>query len=228
MRPGQARAPGCPGQVRHPAQRARPIGRRTRHGRTAPAARRGPPTRSLTAVIFSRASAMAGAGQRDTDMSFGGHLRTLRQEAGLSGAELARRASMPVSTWCNWENDRGSPRRTRLPPAGGGAEGAGQAACPAVGRPGGGGSETRLARGGGSPGPSPPRGRRLHYPQLRLRQGARRGGRPGRSGWLPHPSLRRLGSRQPALGPPEVPRRPPSLSVFDVVVDGEAQPVVQS
>jgi putative transcriptional regulator len=42
-------------------------------------------------------------------MSFGGHLRTLRAEAGLSRAELARRASVPVSTLRNWENDRGFP-----------------------------------------------------------------------------------------------------------------------
>jgi putative transcriptional regulator len=42
-------------------------------------------------------------------MSFGGHLRTLRGEAGLSRAELARRAGVPVSTLRHWENDRGFP-----------------------------------------------------------------------------------------------------------------------
>jgi transcriptional regulator with XRE-family HTH domain len=42
-------------------------------------------------------------------MSFGGHLRSLRAVAGLSRAELARRAGVPVSTLRNWENDRGFP-----------------------------------------------------------------------------------------------------------------------
>jgi transcriptional regulator with XRE-family HTH domain len=42
-------------------------------------------------------------------MSFGQHLRALREEAGLSRAELARRAGVPVSTLRNWENDRGFP-----------------------------------------------------------------------------------------------------------------------
>ena len=42
-------------------------------------------------------------------MSCGGHLRTLRQEAGVSRAELARRAGVPVSTLRHWENDRGFP-----------------------------------------------------------------------------------------------------------------------
>jgi transcriptional regulator with XRE-family HTH domain len=40
-------------------------------------------------------------------MSFGQHLRTLRGEAGLSRAELARRSRVSVSTLRNWENDRG-------------------------------------------------------------------------------------------------------------------------
>ena len=42
-------------------------------------------------------------------MSFGGHLRTLRGEAGLSRAALARRAGVPVSTLRHWEHDRGFP-----------------------------------------------------------------------------------------------------------------------
>jgi len=42
-------------------------------------------------------------------MSFGGHLRTLRGEASLSRAELARGAGVPVSTLRHWENGRGFP-----------------------------------------------------------------------------------------------------------------------
>ena len=42
-------------------------------------------------------------------MSFGQHLRTLRGEAGLSRAELARRAGVPAGTLRNWEGDRGFP-----------------------------------------------------------------------------------------------------------------------
>jgi putative transcriptional regulator len=42
-------------------------------------------------------------------MSFGQHLRGLRDEAGLSRAELARRADVPVTTLRNWENGRGFP-----------------------------------------------------------------------------------------------------------------------
>jgi putative transcriptional regulator len=42
-------------------------------------------------------------------MSFGGHLRALRDQAGLSRAELARRAGVPASTLRSWENDRGFP-----------------------------------------------------------------------------------------------------------------------
>jgi putative transcriptional regulator len=42
-------------------------------------------------------------------MSFGQHMRALREEAGLSRAERARRAGVPVSTLRNWENDRGFP-----------------------------------------------------------------------------------------------------------------------
>jgi HTH-type transcriptional regulator, cell division transcriptional repressor len=42
-------------------------------------------------------------------MSFGQHLRRLREGAGLSRAELARRAGVPVSTLRGWESDRGFP-----------------------------------------------------------------------------------------------------------------------
>jgi DNA-binding XRE family transcriptional regulator len=42
-------------------------------------------------------------------MSFGQHLRGLREVAGLSRAELAQRAAVPVSTLRNWEADRGFP-----------------------------------------------------------------------------------------------------------------------
>jgi transcriptional regulator with XRE-family HTH domain len=47
-------------------------------------------------------------------MSFGGHMRALREEAGLSRAELARRASVPLSTLRNWEADRGFPNMPAL------------------------------------------------------------------------------------------------------------------
>jgi transcriptional regulator with XRE-family HTH domain len=40
-------------------------------------------------------------------MSFGGHMRALRGEAGLSRAELSLRACIPASTLRNWEGDRG-------------------------------------------------------------------------------------------------------------------------
>jgi len=39
----------------------------------------------------------------------GEHLRRLREVAGLSRAELARRAGVPVSTLRGWEGDRGMP-----------------------------------------------------------------------------------------------------------------------
>jgi transcriptional regulator with XRE-family HTH domain len=42
-------------------------------------------------------------------MSFGHNLRTLREAAGLSRAELARRAVIPASTLRNWEANRGFP-----------------------------------------------------------------------------------------------------------------------
>jgi transcriptional regulator with XRE-family HTH domain len=42
-------------------------------------------------------------------MSFGGYLKALRQGAGLSRAELARRARVPAGTLRNWEGDRGFP-----------------------------------------------------------------------------------------------------------------------
>jgi transcriptional regulator with XRE-family HTH domain len=47
-------------------------------------------------------------------MSFGQHLQTLRAEAGLSRAELARRAGVPASTLRHWENDRGFPPRPQV------------------------------------------------------------------------------------------------------------------
>jgi transcriptional regulator with XRE-family HTH domain len=42
-------------------------------------------------------------------MGFGQHLRTLREGAGLSRAELARRAGVPAGTLRHWEGDRGFP-----------------------------------------------------------------------------------------------------------------------
>ena len=42
-------------------------------------------------------------------MSFGEHMRSLREGAGLSRSELARRAGVPVSTLRRWEGDRGFP-----------------------------------------------------------------------------------------------------------------------
>src|SRR5262249_14719985 len=42
-------------------------------------------------------------------MSFGRHLRALREAAALSRAELARRVGVPVSTLRNWAGDRGLP-----------------------------------------------------------------------------------------------------------------------
>jgi putative molybdopterin biosynthesis protein len=42
-------------------------------------------------------------------MSFGEHLRRLRQSAGLSRSELARRAAVPASALRSWEADRGFP-----------------------------------------------------------------------------------------------------------------------
>ena len=42
-------------------------------------------------------------------MSFGRHLRALREAAGLSRGELARRAGVPASTLRNWKADRGFP-----------------------------------------------------------------------------------------------------------------------
>src|SRR5262249_20999731 len=42
-------------------------------------------------------------------MSFGSHLRALREEAALSRAGLARRVGVPASTLRNWEGDRGLP-----------------------------------------------------------------------------------------------------------------------
>jgi transcriptional regulator with XRE-family HTH domain len=42
-------------------------------------------------------------------MSFGQHLRALREGAGLSRAALSRRAGIPAGTLRNWEGDRGFP-----------------------------------------------------------------------------------------------------------------------
>jgi transcriptional regulator with XRE-family HTH domain len=42
-------------------------------------------------------------------MSFGEHLRRLREAAGISRAELARQAGVPAGTLRNWEGDRGFP-----------------------------------------------------------------------------------------------------------------------
>lgn len=42
-------------------------------------------------------------------MSFGQHLRALREGAGLARAALARQTGVPVSTLRNWEADRGFP-----------------------------------------------------------------------------------------------------------------------
>lgn len=42
-------------------------------------------------------------------MSFGQHLRTLRDEAGLTRADLARRAAVPAGTLRGWEAGRGFP-----------------------------------------------------------------------------------------------------------------------
>lgn len=42
-------------------------------------------------------------------MSFGQHLRALREGAGLSRAELARKADVPASTLRGWESGRGMP-----------------------------------------------------------------------------------------------------------------------
>jgi len=42
-------------------------------------------------------------------MSFGQHLRALREAAGLSRAELARKAGVPASTLRGWEASRGMP-----------------------------------------------------------------------------------------------------------------------
>jgi DNA-binding transcriptional regulator YiaG len=52
--------------------------------------------------------------RRSEAMSFGGHMRALREEAGLSRPELARRANVPVSTLRNWEGDRGFPNMPAL------------------------------------------------------------------------------------------------------------------
>ena len=47
-------------------------------------------------------------------MSFGQHLRALREDAGLARGTLARQADIPVSTLRNWEADRGFPNLPAL------------------------------------------------------------------------------------------------------------------
>jgi transcriptional regulator with XRE-family HTH domain len=47
-------------------------------------------------------------------MSLGQHIRSLREGAGLSRAELARRAGIPASTLRGWEGDRGFPNLPAL------------------------------------------------------------------------------------------------------------------
>ena len=42
-------------------------------------------------------------------MSFGQHLRVLREAAGMSRADLARKAGVPASTLRHWEGGRGMP-----------------------------------------------------------------------------------------------------------------------
>jgi DNA-binding XRE family transcriptional regulator len=42
-------------------------------------------------------------------MSFVRHLRSLREEATLFRAEVARRVGVPASTLRHWEGDRGMP-----------------------------------------------------------------------------------------------------------------------
>jgi len=63
----------------------------------------------MHAIPGIRGKAGREPGRGDMIMSFGGHLQTLREQAGLSRAELARRAGVLVSTLRNWENDRGFP-----------------------------------------------------------------------------------------------------------------------
>jgi transcriptional regulator with XRE-family HTH domain len=47
--------------------------------------------------------------QQGDAMSFGRHLRALRDRAGLSRSGLARQAGVPAGTLRNWESDRGFP-----------------------------------------------------------------------------------------------------------------------
>jgi transcriptional regulator with XRE-family HTH domain len=47
-------------------------------------------------------------------MSFGQHLRGLRESAGLSRSALAGKAGVPVSTLRGWEGDRGFPSLAAL------------------------------------------------------------------------------------------------------------------
>ena len=76
-------------------------------------------------------------------MSFGGHLRTLRGQACLSRAELARRAGVPLSTLRQWKNGRGFPDLAACPRLAEALGGAGGAARGGGERPGGGWARTR-------------------------------------------------------------------------------------
>jgi transcriptional regulator with XRE-family HTH domain len=56
-----------------------------------------------------------GAADAGETMSFGQHLRALREGAGLSQPELARKAGIPLGTLRHWEGgDRGMPRLPAL------------------------------------------------------------------------------------------------------------------
>ena len=61
----------------------------------------------MLGVVNERVSGSHKTGGRA--MSFGGHLRALREKASLSRAELARRAGVPASTLRGWEGDEGFP-----------------------------------------------------------------------------------------------------------------------
>lgn len=46
---------------------------------------------------------------------FGVHLRTLRERAGMSVAELAETSQIPVATICDWEKNRRTPSISKFP-----------------------------------------------------------------------------------------------------------------